>query len=226
MSIALDQLLGSSTGGAITTPAPAAAATRIFFVATGFGTTLGLTSVSGGGLTWVVDKSGVGDANNQNVCVASAYAPAGLSSATVITPTPSGATFTNACAFSFSGVAAGSSGYLSGVIPTPTSVFTVAPWATPSLTTVDSEALLIGAVGADDTTIDNSVPTSGTELFDINDGTTQMLTVVYRIVSPAGAYTTAGNWNVATDEQRRLSIAYKGISVPQAFTPVRMPLGV
>jgi hypothetical protein len=212
VAIALDQLLGSNTAGAsITTGAAAAAGSRLFYICEDFSTSLAITGFSAsGGLTWVVDRAKPADSNNVNVIVASADAPSGLASSTTITPTLTGGTVTTAVLFSFTGIAGGASGYLTGTPPNPVTTFSPSSWTTPSLTTADADALILGAVGHDGTTPFSSTPTSGSELYDIhNSGTTQTLTAVYRIVSSINAYTTAGNWSTTGSEQRAATVAYK-----------------
>jgi hypothetical protein len=56
----------------------------------------------------------------------------------------------------------------------------------------------------------SSTATSGTEIYDIVNGTsTEMVTVVYRIAGTAGGYTTAGTFSTTPVERRCATVAYK-----------------
>jgi hypothetical protein len=202
-------LLGSNNAGLSITGVSAPANSRVFFVVEDFTTAFALTGMSAaGGLTWVIDRNGASD-QNCNVGILSADCPAGTSNVT-LTATLTGSTVPCCVCFALTEIATGSSGYLSGTPPAPTTVFTTAAWATPSITTADNDAVVIGLVGADGTTPLSSVPTSGTEIYDIhNTGTTESLTVVYRVVSGIAGYTTTGNWSAAAGESRRATVAYK-----------------
>jgi hypothetical protein len=179
--------IGSSTM-TMTTTAPAAAHTRVFAFVT-WNATGTITSVSGGGLTWTVDRQAQDSADNHGAIV-SADAPAGLASGTVITATFSGLVGHGLiAAASFSGISPTSP-------PDGTNSSTqsgVATWSA-SVTTANANDLVIAwsAIDADTT----STPTApSVEIHDFGDIDLYAWgTSAYRIASAAGTTTVGGTW--------------------------------
>jgi hypothetical protein len=211
-SIAFDKNLGThpeNAGGAnikLTTTAAAAAHSRVIVFVDWNNASRTLTSVSGGGLTWAVDRQ-VKDTSNYHAAIASADAPSGLPSGTVITASFSaGTTHGLIAAASFTGIA-------------PTSAVDVANSATQSgvaawsagVTTTNANDLVVGF-----STIDanaTSTPTApNTELHDFGDANYfGWATSAYRIESSVGAKTVNGTWSRATGSTANSTVvvAYK-----------------
>jgi hypothetical protein len=165
-----------------------------------------LASLSGGGLTWTVDGQ-VRDANNDNLGIASADAPAGLASGLVLTATFSGSvTHGLISAASFTGIAAASP--VDAVASTTQAG--VAAWAA-TVTTLNASDLVVGVSTIDANT--TSTPTApNLEIFDFGDPNYWgWMNGVYRIESAAGAKTVNGSWASATGSTSNatLAIAYK-----------------
>lgn len=166
-----------------------------------------LSSVSGGGLTWTIDKQGVSSGlQNVGCAVVSAQAPAGLASGTVITATYSGATVGRGISgSSFTGVATSSP---VDVTSGPTDFTGTTAWTTGS-TTIAAGSLLI-AVAHCSTTNDTSTITSPSiEAQDFGGGAgTFGQTVGYRIELAGGSFTVAGAWS-ASEQGTVVAVAYK-----------------
>jgi len=173
----------------LTTTAAAAANTRIFLFVNWNHTSRTLTSVSGGGLTWAVDVQ-VRDGSRFHGAIASASAPAGLATGTVITATFSGSVAHGLiAAASFVGIAS-----TNPVDRTSTNTQRgVAAW-TDSITTTNANDLVLGWSGLDAVT----TSTPGAPSIEIHDFSNsaydQSATSVYRIETTAGAKTVAGTW--------------------------------
>ena len=199
MSILVDQAnvgeVAADTAGStivLTTAQPVAVAGFIVLTITCVNPQT-ISSVAGGGLTWVIDKQGTGGGSSQ-VGIVSAQAPAGLASSTTITVTLSASTGGGRSCFatSFTGVAT------SNPVDTtngPIATTATTAWATGS-TTIKAESLLI-ACSSDFTSLQTSTPTSPSiEAHDAGSGGFSQ-TTCYRIESVAGAYTIAGTWAAA-----------------------------
>lgn len=208
MAIAFDANLGTVKESAtLTTTAAAAAGSRVLlfgFYFDGGGATC--NGGSGGGLTWVADDNYV-NASGNTLFVASADAPSGLASSTVITPS-----FTSAVDFgpglaavSFTGMATGASGYVDVVATDKEN--TSNPWTTNNVVTTDADTLLIGLAMSDAA---SSVATAPyTEIHDWNSEGSNRTTSVYRIVASAGTYTPGGSWAAGPSFGIFIGIAYK-----------------
>lgn len=166
-----------------------------------------LSSVSGGGLTWAIDKQGVA-ANGSNGCAASvsAQAPSGLASGTTITATYSAATVGRAIGgTSFTGVATStpldtSSG--------PTDYASTTAWTTAS-TTIAAGSVLIGISHCTNTNDTSTITAGSTEAQDFGGGAgTFGQTVGYRIQAVGGAFTVAGTWS-GSEQGTTIAAAYK-----------------
>lgn len=179
------------------------------------GNTATLSSVSGGGLTWVIDKQAVGAVGNQGCAVVSAQAPAGLASGTVITATFSAAVVGRGIGgLSLLGVATSSPlDNTSG----PTDFNGVTAWTTSTLIAAGS---VIVAVAHGSQTNDSSTPTApSVEALDFNGGAgTFCETVCYRIEPAGGTYTVAGTWT-GNEIGTAVAAAYKVAAGAPAAAP-------
>lgn len=223
MAITLDQAtLGSSGIDSTATTIPltttqAVAAGALIVIPVGWGDPAQtLTSVTGGGLTWTIDKQG--NATNGSAgcgAIVSAQAPAGLASGTVLTANYSGTVVGRAiCGFSLLGC------------PTSSPVDTTSghtdytgttAWTTAS-TTIAAGSILIGSSHCT-TTNDTSTPTSPSlELFDFGGGAgTFGQTVCYRIQASGGGFTVAGTWS-GSEQGTVIAVAYKAAAVSATAT--------
>ena len=230
MAIALDTSLGTVGGRTgtswVLTTSAAAAVGRIILGVSWFTSTITVSSVSGGGLTWVIDKQSATD-SGEMLAFVSADAPSGLASSTAITVTPSaslGNTSGIITAGSFIGLETGASGYLTGTPPAPDTTFSGSTWTSPNITTADADALIYAISANDGVTPFSSTATTGTELHDHHDSTaTQTQTTVYRIVSSTGTYNCAGTWSGTLGENRRGTVAYKAsVTAPPTDAPEKI----
>lgn len=173
----------------VTTTAAIAAGSRIILVICYFGTG-SVSSVSGGGLTWVVDVDG-SPSSDRGLAFASAHAPSGLASGTTITVTYSIAqTDRGVQVTEWSGIK--SSAYL-GVSGTNTSTTTA--WGTGSRA-ISAGSALLGASHEDNAGDHTSTPTSPSlELCDNTPSASDDFTAAYRIEASAGSYEVAGTWS-------------------------------
>jgi hypothetical protein len=151
-----------------------------------------LSTVSGGGLTWAIDKQGgIGGAGQSNAAIISAQAPAGLASGTTITATYSASTpgARAICGTSFTGV-------LSAAALDTTNGPTLnsgTAWATGSTTLLAGSVLV--ACSVDVTDLHTSTVTApSVEAHDFGDGGFAE-TTCYQIGTTAGSYTVAGTWS-------------------------------
>jgi hypothetical protein len=206
--LGLDKNLGSrgenaaNTTMTLTTSAAAAAPSRVVLYLVwnnGSGT---LSSVTGGGLTWTIDRQ-VKDGTNYWVGIASADAPFGLATNQVIT-----ARFSRSVAHgliaaaSFTGVAPGAAVDASA----STTQDGVIGWSA-GVTTTNPTDLVVGW-----STIDanaTSVPTApNLEIHDFGNSTFfSWATSTYRIEATAGAKTVNGTWSRATGSTANATIA-------------------
>lgn len=197
MAIALDQALGTNLedpGATTIVLTTTAAVASGGFIVLGVGAFSGgasfLTSVSGGGLSWSIDKM-VDDAS-RSFAIVSAQAPSGLASSTAITANLNADLNARIIgATSFTGVATSSP--VDGTPTGPTSSGTGA-WATPSYTIAAGSLLVamnysISITGANTPTSPAVEAWESTRLAD-NYGAV----IEYRIETSAGGYTVAGAW--------------------------------
>ena len=202
----LAQNVGSTTMG-LTTSAPASAQSRVFVfvVWAGSGT---LSSVSGGGLTWTVDGQAPGPYNDYRVGIASASAPSGLASGTVITATfSSSVNHGNIAAASFLGIATTSP----VDVVANSSQLGVTAWSAP-ITTVNPNDLVLGASIMD--ALVNNTPGAHNILIQSfqNPNFYSSLTSEYQVVTSAGTKTVNGTWAGTTAgsiENATIIVAYK-----------------
>ena len=211
--IAFDSNLGTknenvaSATMTLTTTGAAAAQGRVFLFVNWNHTSRTLTSVSGGGLTWTVDAQ-VKDSSKYHGAIASASAPTGLASGTVITATFSGSvTHGLISAASFTGIASTNPVDRSGT----STQRGVAAWAD-SVTTTNANDLVLGWSGLD--AITTSTP--GAPNIEIHDFSNTVFgeaaTSVYRIESTVGAKTVNGTWlnRTGSTANNTTVVAYRG----------------
>jgi hypothetical protein len=239
MAIAIDQTtIGgnastAAAGSLAFTTAAAVAAGGFIVLGVGWFTTGGvvtLSSVSGGGLTWTIDKQGhAANPSGSLSAVVSAQAPAGLASGTTITATFSASTPSDLVigGCSFTGVATSSpvdatSGPV-GVSPA------AAGWTTAS-TALSAGSVLVGVCYTETNPLTSTITAPSQEWLDRPAGTDTALTGGYRIESSAGSYTVAGAWSAAgsstTNGVAYLAAAGGATPATPVFIPHRMPLGV
>lgn len=221
MAPALDWDLGvaqlgaaSSTTASLTMAHAASVNTRICVWASNFGAeTPASCADAGATLTWVRDIL-ADDANGTTGAWFSADCPAGLSSTLTVTYSAA-ASVRCIAAFSFTGLATGSSGYLTGT-PAFLNEFGTADWATPNITTV-GEALLIAGVYADGAAATSDTATSPAfmvhDAFD-SSGTTAKTITAYKILAASGTNNIAGTFGTAPGEQKYAVVGYMAAAVP------------
>ena len=216
MAIVLDkQNIGTATGDpgsttiAFTTSQVVASSGFIVLTVGWFDNGATLSSVSGGGLTWTIDKQGKGAvSNSQNSAIVSAQAPSGLASSTSITATFSAAVVAREIGgTSFTGVAT--------TTPAEATDGPVTIDGTPSSTyTTNSVAISAGsmlfAATYNETTNTTSTPAAGcTEAIDLNYAGGTTLTSNYRIEASAGSYTVGGTWASGACKSVTNAVSYK-----------------
>jgi hypothetical protein len=195
-AIALDKNLGTKFDNVGTnsitmnTSAAAAAGSRVYVFVNWNDPSRTLTSVTGGGLTFTIDNQAKSVNDDTHAAIASAPAPAGLPTNTVLTATFSGSvTHGLMAAGSFAGIAATSP--LDGTGTSNQGA--VAAWSC-NVTTTNPSDLVLAWSGIDANT--TSTPTApSTELHDFGDANYyQWATSDYRIESTAGPKTVAGTF--------------------------------
>jgi len=198
-----------------------AAAGRVWMAVVWNDPTATLTGGSGGGLTWVVDRQDVWAAIDSNLGFLSADAPSGLGSGVTLTPQFSDAVDfgPGICAFSFTGVEVGDTGYLDGTPPADKEDFSTS-WTTNDIVTTNDDDLIFGLSSSDaasHTPIANYPEVVGDFL---SEGSTRMV-VVYRIVTAAGTYNPGGTWG-GLSFQHNIGLAYKAATgeAPPAVNPI------
>jgi hypothetical protein len=229
--IAFDKTLGTASLNAgqatlpLTTSAAAVSGSRIFLIVEWAGAQT-LSSVAGGGLTWQVDKQDVATgAIAQRLGIASADAPAGLASSTVITATFSASTTVGLIA------ACSATGLAAAVADATHSTPAGAPTAnwTDTVTTVAADTFVLGASAFDCTASPTNSPTNGTEVHDFfNNSFAGSMASQYRIESTAGAKQVNGTWSNTTGATGNIVVtaAYAAAVSVSAPGLRRFPLGV
>ena len=168
-----------------------------------------VSSVSGGSLSWTVDRDVVASAfggGNPRVAIMSAQAPSGLASGTTIT-----------CTFSASlggSVAAiGGSSFTGVKTSSPVDVTTankddsgVGTWAT-NAASIQAGSLVYGTA-FNVTNATSSTATAGTEGYDVSLASGSTYVSGYRIEPSAGSYSVGGTWAAGTPDTVSVSVAY------------------
>jgi hypothetical protein len=189
------------------TAAAAAPASRVVLFVSWDSPGQTLTSVTGGGLTWIVAAQGK-DGENNHGAIASAFAPAGIPVGTVIKATFSGSvTHGLIAAASFTGVA--SSGAVDATASSTHSG--VRSWSS-SITTTSADDLVVAWSNIDAVTTSTPAP-SLAEAHDLaNVDYYGSATSVYRVESSAGSKTVGATWarNVGAAAGVTVVVAFKG----------------
>lgn len=205
MAIAFGAAIGekhnsdNGTTDVFTTSASVPSGGKVIFNAIWFGTPTA-SSVSGGGLTWSIDKQG--KSGSYGAAIISADAPAGLSSATAITITYSGATDTcMASAYYITGAATASfvdtTGQGNGTSTTLSA----------SMTTTNADDLLATLAFIDGTGI-NVLPSPGSEVYDVESADGYVSWSGYQVVASTGTYSPGGSWT-GSHPWLAVAVAYK-----------------
>jgi len=218
MAITYDADLGSTgtvasaNSVALTTSAAAAAGSRVLVSCGWININPVITTVTGGGLTWVVDKELKCADGTNNVAIISADAPAGLASSTVITVNWAfGAVYRMICADSFKGIVGGASGYVDTSVSNDM-VATTTNWTTGNVATTLAGDLIYAAMDADALNGTNTAtaPSIETHDFHIPANSDTVLATEYRIESSASTYTVAGTLTVGSSSRLAVvGVAYK-----------------
>ena len=233
MAIAVDQAnIGSAasiddaTGAySFNTTATVASGGFIVLVAGWWITGTTLDSVSGGSLSWSIDKNRV--SGNMHTAVISAQAPSGLASGTTLTANFS--TGSDARMFggmSFTGVATSSP--LDVTVDGTNASGTT--WSSGSVSIAAGSVLIGAAWNADAWNADFNTQTAGTEALDFGDDPNNFgMAAGYRIEPAGGSVSVGGTWDT-TGTTLGVGAAYKEAAGNPtgvyAFRPRRMPQGV
>jgi len=214
MAIAVDQAnLGTKAGDTATTVTVVTTqpiAVGGFIVAAGgwFVGTDKTPAVSGGGLSWTMDKSGLWVPLSISAFIATAQVPAGLSAGASIVMTLSGgvdpASALTMGLMSFTGVKTSSP--VDGTPLGPTGVST-AGWSSGNYS-ISAGSVLVG-VDWNGGAIASHTPTApALEAWEVVNGVDFYgATGAYRIEASAGSYAVAGTWNAAHDNVN-VAVAY------------------
>ena len=201
---------------ALTSTATVPSSSKIWAIVTWFHSTVTLSSVAGGSLSWTIDHQSKN--GSTGVAIVSADAPSGLASSTTITATfsASGAADQQMAAYSSTGVLSGV-GAAYGAIGGSNNAST--SWDA-GATTVLSGDILIGVSKFEDSVTTTSTPTGGnTELEDWNSGSGFATTTTYQIGTGASIHAqgTWSNTSAASLGTRSASVAYTAAatSTPQ-----------
>lgn len=166
-----------------------------------------LSTVTGGGLTWTIDKQGqAANPAADGFAIVTAQAPAGLASGTTLTLTWSATP--DACSVSgseFAGVAT-SSPVDATVGPVGVSPATNA-WSTGNVT-ITAGSLLVGGV-FNESADNRQTSTAGAELADFGSASGFSAAAGYRIEAAGGSYAISGTWDsAATAQSTTVGAAY------------------
>ncbi len=204
----------SSSTTIATTTTHAVAAGSFIVLCVGWFQTATLNSVSGGGLSWSIDKQGFNFSNN--MAVVSAQAPSGMASGTTLTGTLSAACIGRVLGgASFTGVATSSP--VDGTPPAVAWTELVAAWATNSLT-ISAGSLIVTMCYNESSNAGNTITSPAVEIYDLTAAGGAEVVGAYRIESSAGSYTIAGNWNSAAAKWANVAVAYKAAVAATTYT--------
>lgn len=213
MTIVIDQanigeagIDSSATTIPFTTSQTVAAGATISVQVTWGNATVTLTSVTGGSLTWTIDKQSVGGLGNQGCAFVRAPAPAGLVSGTVLTANYSAATVGR-------GISGTSLLGVDAVSPLdtssgPTDFNSTTAWTTAS-TAIAAGSILLGLAHCSSTNDTSTITSPSIEAHDFGGGAgTFGHTVGYRIETSGGSFTVAGTWS-GSEIGTTIAVAYK-----------------
>lgn len=225
MGIAFDKALGTNyltgdqTSITLTTSQTVASGG---FIVVGVGAfnwfdTVNVGTVTGGGLTWTVDKIQHPGGGADGYAIISAQAPSGLASSTAISVPFVNDTGVVAYPIiggcSFTGVATSSP-----IDGTPLGVngSGVTSWSSGSYA-IAAGSVIVGGVYIDSGDSHNA--TAGTEVWDRNNGGGPSSAGVYRIESGAGSYAVSGSWT-GSSGYTGAAVAYlSATGPPQTLRP-------
>lgn len=171
-----------------------------------------LSSVSGGGLTWTIDKQGnAASPSGIVVAIVSAQAPSGLASGTSLTASFAGlAGVPSIGGTSFTGVKTSSP--VDGTPTGPTGAVATGAWSTPSYAIAAGSVIV--AVDWNESTATGNTPTAPSlECYEIPvPGNPSSHVAEYRIEASSGSYTVAGAWGASTNSTN-IAVAYLAAAV-------------
>lgn len=180
-----------------------------------------LSSVSGGSLSWSIDKQGAsGVTFDPEEAIASAQAPSGLASGTTIT-----ATFSASISGNTSEI--GVSSFLGVKTSAPVDGTPIGPvnnggatdlWTTGNYT-LSAGSLMVGAANCGD--VFTNTMTAGIELYESASSFTAMF-ACYRIESSAGSYALSGDMS-APGQCDAIAVAYLAAGDAAPENPIRYP---
>lgn len=197
---------GSGTTRNLTTTAVVPSGAKVIVVVHFYCTGV-LNSISGGSLTWTIDKQQVHATDTHyRVAIASAEAPSGLASSTVLTATTA-ATYDliSVQAFYITGAATASAVDITAGVGTNggASVST-------NITTTNANDLIVqGFLVAFISTSDITPVASMTEIYDTNQTDGIKCETAYRIVTSTGTYAMGGSWATGLKDYVIAGVAYK-----------------
>lgn len=205
--------IGSSTadtGGdasiALTTSGAAPSGAKVFVLIAYFqsGVTCSGISDNGPGLTWTIDHQS-NTALGTGVVIASADAPSGLASGTVITANFSATINFQSYIAAMSATGGKTGNFAYGAVHQEQS--STASWSSTGIT-VASGDLLIGISHWEDSVVATSTPSGGnTEVHDINAGGGSAMTTVYQVGTGA-SIAAQGTWSVSAANLNSAAVAY------------------
>ena len=212
-TIAIDQVtiggnkqIGSGLGTtfSFTTTQPVAAGGTIVVGGGWYAVNTTVIGVSGGGLSWTIDKQASQVVNSYD-WLASAYAPAGLAAGTTITVTYGlSIGYPTIGGLSFTGIAPAAP--VVGTALGPTEVAT-AGWSTGSYAISGPAAIV--ALNYSEGVVTGNTPTSPSiESGEQVTAADQAHVIEYRIEPTAGSFSVAGAWNAASTNTT-IGVAYK-----------------
>jgi hypothetical protein len=215
--ITVDQLtLGTNTnlsgaGQAISlvTTQPVAAGATIVLGIVDNGDTTPLSSVSGGGLTWTIDRNVLGgDTGGTRIMFATALAPVGLAAGATLTASwPGGFTGNGLFIAGMSFLGMKTTSPLDGSPPVKTSVNGITAWST-NTQAIQAGSVMVGVLSAGSTTGTNTPDSPQLESTEYDDvANSNAYVMQYRIEPNAGTYAISGVFS-ATANVGAANVAY------------------
>lgn len=211
VAIGTDSVGAGAGTAAVTTTDAVPSGSRVFLpIGWGDPSARTFSSVSGGGLSWAVDfQQAFSEAINWGFGIASAPAPAGLASSTVITATMSDGTLAVMLAVAYCDGIADSS-----VVDVTDGQGQAAAtaWDTTATDTTFSDTLILGGCIHDGMT--TNTPSGGaSELADFQFATeVWSMCVEYKVLSATGPASLTGTWASGAADNTSAFVAYKGIA--------------
>jgi hypothetical protein len=207
----------SQTTVALTTTSAVASNGFIVLGIGWFGSTFLVSGVSGGGLSWSVDKQGV--TSSIGTALVSAQAPSGLASSTTITVTFTGSVDVPTIGgTSFTGVATSSP--VDGTPLGPTEV-TTAAWSSGSYT-IAAGSVIVATNWTEGVVTGNTPTAPSVEAWDVVTSDSDATVLEYNIQASDGSYTVEGTWNAAHKNQN-VAVAYLAASGGGGVSTILFP---